>query len=335
MTTVSADRAVQSFLSRDRLRPLEALPWIGAAAAYFAFPDALPLGAQIIVMILFALSMDILAGYTGIVTLGHAAFYGAGAYTVGTLSISGRVQDPIAGLVLGGLVGAALGTIAGSLMLRTRGLALLILSLSLLLMLQEAANQLSALTGGSDGLQGMKFGALFGRFTFGFDGRVIYLYAAGVLFVCWVFVRILVITPFGRSLVGIRENPTRMAAIGVNVRAREIAAFTIASALAGIAGALSAQVDQFVSLNALGFDLSGAVLVVLVLGGLGRIYGAFIGAPIYLLAQDVLAKDDPVYWHFWLGLMLILIVLFARGGVLGLLDQVIARLRSGQKEASA
>jgi branched-chain amino acid transport system permease protein len=335
MTIVSADRAVQSFLSRDRLRPLEALPWIGAAAAYVAFPDALPLGAQIIVMILFALSMDILAGYTGIVTLGHAAFYGAGAYAVGILSVSGRVQDPIAGLVLGGLVGAALGAMAGSLMLRTRGLALLILSLSLLLMLQEAANQLSAWTGGSDGLQGMKLGALFGRFTLGFDGRVIYLYAAGVLFVCWGFVRILVITPFGRSLVGIRENPTRMAAIGVNVRGREIAVFTIASALAGIAGALSAQVDQFVSLNALSFDLSGAVLVVLVLGGLGRIYGAFIGAPIYLLAQDALAKDDPVYWHFWLGLMLILIVLFARGGVLGLLDQVIARLRSGQKEASA
>jgi branched-chain amino acid transport system permease protein len=335
MTTVSADRPVQSFLSRDRLRPLEALPWIGAAVAYVAFPDALPLGAQIIVMILFALSMDILAGYTGIVTLGHAAFYGAGAYAVGILSVSGRVQDPIAGLVLGGLVGAALGAMAGSLMLRTRGLALLILSLSLLLMLQEAANQLSAWTGGSDGLQGMKVGALFGRFTLGFDGRVIYLYAAGVLFVCWGFVRILVITPFGRSLVGIRENPTRMAAIGVNVRGRGIAAFTIASALAGIAGALSAQVDQFVSLNALSFDLSGAVLVVLVLGGLGRIYGAFIGAPIYLLAQDALAKDDPVYWHFWLGLMLILIVLFARGGVLGLLDQVIARLRSGQKEASA
>lgn len=327
MTTIFADQAVHSFLARDRLRPLELLPWIGASVAYVAFPDALPLGAQIIVMILFALSMDILAGYAGIVTLGHAAFYGAGAYTVGILSVSGRVQDPVAGLVLGSLVGAALGALAGSLMLRTRGLALLILSLSLLLMLQEAANKLSTWTGGSDGLQGMKIGALFGRFAFGFDGRVMYLYAVGVLFVCWAVVRILVITPFGRSLVGIRENPTRMAAIGVNVRRREITAFVIASALAGIAGALSAQVDQFVSLNTLGFDLSGAVLIVLVLGGLGRIYGAFIGAPIYYIAQDALAKDDPVYWHFWLGLMLILVVLFARGGILGLTDQVIVWIR--------
>lgn len=335
MTIVSADHAVQSLLARDRLRPLEALPWIAALAAYIVLPDALPLGAQIIVMILFALSMDILAGYTGIVTLGHAAFYGAGAYTVGILSVSGRVQDPVMGLLLGGIVGAVLGTLSGSLMLRTRGLALLILSLSLLLMLQETANKLSTWTGGSDGLQGMKLGALFGRFAFGFDGRVMYLYAVGVLFVCWAFVRILVITPFGRSLVGIRENPTRMAAIGVHVRGREIVAFTIASALAGIAGALSAQVDQFVSLNALSFDLSGAVLVVLVLGGLGRIYGAFIGAPIYYIAQDALAKDDPVYWHFWLGLMLILIVLFARGGVLGLFDQLTTRLRRARTGASA
>lgn len=327
MTTMSAGQAVHSFLARDRLRPLELLPWIGAAVAYVVFPDALPLGAQIIVMILFALSMDILAGYAGIVTLGHAAFYGAGAYTVGILSVSGRVQDPIAGLILGGLVGAILGALAGSLMLRTRGLALLILSLSLLLMLQEAANKLSAWTGGSDGLQGMKIGALFGRLAFGFDGRVMYLYAVGVLFVCWAFVRILIITPFGRSLVGIRENPTRMAAVGVNVRGREIAAFVIASALAGVAGALSAQVDQFVSLNTLGFDLSGAVLVALVLGGIGRIYGAFVGAPIYYIAQDALAKDDPVYWHFWLGLMLILIVLFARGGVLGLVDRLTAWMR--------
>lgn len=335
MTIVSADQAVQSLLARDRLRPLEALPWIAALAAYVALPDSLPLGAQIIVMILFALSMDILAGYTGIITLGHAAFYGAGAYTVGILSVSFGVHDPVSGLLLGGFVGALLGALSGSLMLRTRGLALLILSLSLLLMLQQMANKLSSWTGGADGLQGMKLGALFGRYAFGFDGRVMYLYAVGVLFICWVLVRILLISPFGRSLVGIRENPTRMAAIGVNVRGREIAAFTIASALAGIAGALSAQVDQFVSLNTLGFDLSGAVLVVLVLGGLGRLYGAFIGAPIYYIAQDILAKDDPVYWHFWLGLMLILIVLFARGGVLGLLEQLMSRLRRIRTGAGA
>ncbi|MDI4237106.1 branched-chain amino acid ABC transporter permease [Bradyrhizobium sp. Arg237L] len=322
MTTLPTEGVVRAFLARDRLRPIETLPWIALAVTYFAFPEGLPLGSQIIVMILFAMSMDILAGYTGIVTLGHAAFYGAGAYTVGILSATGRVQDPVAGLIIGGIVSAALGALAGSLMLRTRGLALLILSLALLLMLQQTANQLSSWTGGSDGLQGMTLSAVLGSFSFGFDGRVMFVYASGVLFVCWTLVRILVITPFGRSLVGIRENPTRMAAIGVNVRGREIAAFTISAGLAGIAGGLSAQVDQFVSLNALSFELSGGVLVILVLGGLGRLYGAFIGAPIYLIAQDALAKDNPIYWHFWLGLMLILVVLFAKGGILGLIDAI-------------
>lgn len=330
MTALPADDAVHSFLARDRLRPLEALPWVALVVAYVALPDALPLGAQIIVMILFAMSMDILAGYTGIVTLGHAAFYGAGAYTVGILSATGRLQDPVAGLVVGGIVAAALGALAGSLMLRTRGLALLILSLALLLMLQQTANQLAFWTGGSDGLQGMTLGALFGTFPFGFDGRVMFVYASGVLFVCWMCMRILVITPFGRSLVGIRENPTRMAAIGVNVRGREIVAFTISAGLAGIAGGLSAQVDQFVSLNVLSFELSGGVLVILVLGGIGRLYGAFLGAPIYLIAQDALAKDNPVYWHFWLGLMLILVVLFAKGGMLGLIDTISARWRAAR-----
>ncbi len=320
--------AVTQLLASRRLHPLELLPWVLAALVYVAYPDALPLGAQIIVMILFALSMDILAGYTGIVTLGHAAFYGLGAYTAGILVVFGGVQEPLSGVVLGGIVGGIVGLASGILILRTRGLSMLILSLALLLLLQEAANRLSTWTGGADGLQGMVLGALFGRFNFGFDGRVMYLYAVGVLFVCWVAMRLLVISPFGQSLVGIRENATRMAAIGVNVRAREIAAFTIAATLAGVAGALSAQVDQFVSLNALGFELSGAVLVVLVLGGLGRLYGAFVGAPIYFLAQDLLAKDDPVYWLFWLGLLLIAIVLFARGGILGLCDGVVARVRT-------
>lgn len=330
MTTLPTEGVVRAFLARDRLRPIEALPWIALAVAYLAFPEGLPLGSQIIVMILFAMSMDILAGYTGIVTLGHAAFYGAGAYTVGILSATGRVQDPIAGLIIGGIASAALGVLAGSLMLRTRGLALLILSLALLLMLQQTANQLSSWTGGSDGLQGMTLSAVLGSFSFGFDGRVMFLYASGVLFICWALVRILVITPFGRSLAGIRENPTRMAAIGVNVRGREVAAFTISAGLAGIAGGLSAQVDQFVSLNALSFELSGGVLVILVLGGLGRLYGAFIGAPIYLIAQDTLAKDNPIYWHFWLGLMLILVVLFAKGGVLGLIDAIRMRWRTAR-----
>lgn len=313
------------FMARDRLRPTEALPWLAGIGLYVLMPDMIPLGAHIIVMILFALSLDLIAGYAGIIILGHAAFYGAGGYAAGILAVSGWTE-PLSGLALGAGVAAVLGFAAGLLMLRTSGLGLLMLSLSLLLLLQQAANHFSSWTGGADGLQGMELAPLFGRFHFGLDGSVMYLYAAGVLFVCWALMRVLVGTPFGRSLVGIRENATRMTAIGVAVRRRELLAFTVSATFAGVAGALAAQVDQFVSLNALSFELSGMVLVVLVLGGIGRLYGAFVGAPVYFIAQDFLAKDDPVFWLFWLGLLLIAVVLFARGGVLGLVDGLVARL---------
>jgi branched-chain amino acid transport system permease protein len=157
-------------------------------------------------------------------------------------------------------------------------------------------------------------------------GHVGFVYAALVLFVGWVFSRHLVNSPFGRSLVGIRENPVRMIAIGVPVGARKLIVFTIAAGLAGTAGALSAQTNQFVALNVLSFELSGTVLVILVLGGTGRLYGAFVGAPLYMLAQDSLAKSSPSFWLIWLGLILIGIVMLSRGGALGLLDLLWRRL---------
>lgn len=326
MIADARESTVSAFLRRGRLRPLEALPWLAAGLFFFAAPQHLTLGAQLLVLILFVLSLDLLVGYAGIVTLGHAAFYGAGAYAAGMLSVWGGVSDAFSGLALGGASGAALGLASGLLMLRTRGLSLLILSLALLLVLQEAANQGGRYTGGADGLSGISLDPLFGRYPFGMSGQVMYLYALGIVFVCWAALRFLLTTPFGRSLVGIRENPTRMAAIGVDVRRRELAAFTISAGLAGIAGALATEVDQFVSPTVLSFELSGTALVVLVLGGVGRLYGAFVGAPVYVLAQDLLAKDDPVYWNFWLGLILVLVVLLARGGVLGLVSRLAGSL---------
>lgn len=274
---MSQNSPIDRLMATARLRPVELLPWIIALLFYFYLPQMLPLGAQIIVMIIFALSMDLIAGYTGIITLGHAAFFGIGAYSAGILSATFGVNDPIVGLVAGGMAGGVLGLLTGGLMLRAHGLALLILSLALLLVLQEAANQAFSLTGGADGLAGMNSSPLFGTFTFGFDGRILYLYALGVLFLCWAYARTLVCTPFGRRMVGIRENRLRMSALGVNVKRTELVVFCISSAMAGVAGALSAQIDQFVSLNALGFELSSMVLVVLIFGGMGRLYGAFVG----------------------------------------------------------
>ena len=148
-----------------------------------------------------------------------------------------------------------------------------------------------------------------------------------MLFLAWIFALILVRSPFGRSLTGIRENVTRMHAVGAPVRKRLLTIYTISAALAGIAGALLAQTTQFVGLATLGFERSGEIVIMLVLGGIGRIYGAFVGVPLYMVAQDTFAKADPAFWNFWVGLLLVLIILFARGGVLGIIDRALHALK--------
>jgi branched-chain amino acid transport system permease protein len=319
--TIGAEQQTQA----RGFRLAELLPWLTGIAAYVLFPDLLPLGTQIIIMIIFALSLDLLLGYTGIVTLGHAAYFGVGAYASGMLAIAGW-DGPFTGLAVGALAAAAVGLVMGSIILRTKGLALLVLGMAVTLIFYELANHFPAWTGGADGLQGISVKPIFGWFEFDMYGKVGFVYAGMVLFACLLGVRHLVLSPFGRSLVGIRENATRMTAIGVPVPQRKLIVFAIASGIAGLAGALSAQTNQFVGLNVLSFELSGTVLIVLVLGGAGRLYGAFLGAPIYFAAQDILAKGDPVYWLFWLGLILIIVATFARGGVLGLYDSLARRL---------
>jgi branched-chain amino acid transport system permease protein len=304
---------------------LELLPWLALCALYVFLPEMLPLGTQIIVMIIFALSLDLLLGYTGIVTLGHAAYFGVGAYASGMLAVAGW-DGPFTGLAAGAITAAVVGFVMGVVILRTKGLALWMLGMAVTLIFYELANHFPAWTGGADGLQGISIKPIFGLFEFDMYGKVGFAYAALVLLACLLFVRHLVLSPFGRSLVGIRENATRMTAIGVPVQQRKRIVFSIAAGIAGVAGALSAQTNQFVGLNVLSFELSGTVLIVLVLGGAGRLYGAFLGAPIYFAAQDILAKGDPVYWLFWLGLILIVVATFARGGVLGLYESLVQGL---------
>jgi branched-chain amino acid transport system permease protein len=312
-----------------KFRLAELLPWLAGCAAYVLLPDLLPLGTQIVIMIIFALSLDLLLGYTGIVTLGHAAYFGVGAYTSGLLAVAGW-NEPFTGLAAGAFVAAIVGLVMGSVILRTKGLALLVLGMAVTLIFYELANHFPAWTGGADGLQGISVKPIFGLFEFDMYGKVGFAYAGLVLLACLLCVRHLVLSPFGRSLAGIRENAARMSAIGVPVQQRKLIVFAIASGIAGLAGALSAQTNQFVGLNVLSFELSGTVLIVLVLGGAGRLYGAFIGAPIYFAAQDILAKGDPVYWLFWLGLILIIVATFARGGVLGLYDALARRFSAGR-----
>jgi branched-chain amino acid transport system permease protein len=319
-------QAIEAFAGRHRFAAYEALPWLAAVGAYVVFPGYLPLAAQILATILFALSADLVLGYAGIVTLGQAAFFGTGAYTAGLLAAHGW-GEPLTGLLAAAAMAAGIGFLSGLIILRSSGLALLMQTLVVAALLREAANKASAITGGDDGLQGMNVWPIFDHFEFGLYGRTGFFYCLAVLFLCWFAVRRLVHSPFGRSLTGIRENVARMHAIGAPVRQRRLVAYTISAALAGISGALIAQTTGFVALDSLSLERSGTVLIMLIIGGVGRLYGAFIGVPLYMIAQDRFSAIEPVYWYFWIGLLMVLLVTFARGGVLGLVDRWARRAR--------
>ena len=327
----SEDAVVRFLTQRHYFRWWEALPWIIALCYYFAFPDYLSFGAELLIAILFALSLDLALGYAGIVTLGHAAFFGAGAYTVGMLAFYGVWSEPITSLVLGAAAAAAVGLLSGLVLLRTTGLTLLMLTLCTMALLEEAANMGHAYTGGFDGLPSLTIAPVFGVFEFNpLYSNTQYLFSLVVLFVCFMFVRTLVYSPFGESLTGIRENLLRMHAVGSPVRRRLVVCYTISAALAGVAGGLWAQTNAYVNLSALDLDRAATVLIVLILGGYGRLYGAFVGAVVYLALEHFLAELYPTAWQLGLGLLLVAIALFARNGILGLGEVLWRRLRLGR-----
>jgi branched-chain amino acid transport system permease protein len=311
---------IDEFAARHRLKAYEVLPWVVAIGAYFAYPGYLALLAQILATIIFALSLDLVLGYAGIITLGHAAFFGTGAYTAGLLAANGW-GEPLTGLLAAALAAGMIGFISGAIVLRTSGLTLLMQTLVVAAMLYELANKAGRFTGGADGLQGMEVWPIFGVYRFDMFGKTAFFYSLAVLFVCWLIVRTIVHSAFGRSLAGIRENMLRMRAIGAPVERRKLMAYTLAAALAGVSGAVIAQTTQFVGLGVLSLERSGTTLVMLIIGGVGHLYGAFIGVPLYMIAQDRFATIDPVYWYFWIGLFMVLLVLFARGGLLGVLSR--------------
>jgi branched-chain amino acid transport system permease protein len=319
-----------SYHAGARIGWLEWLPFAAAIVVFFALPEYVPLGARILVYILFALSLDLILGYAGIITLGHTAFFGLGAYVAGILGAKAGVSDPLLQLAAAGAAAAVLGVATGAVILRTRGLTLLMLTLAITTILMEVANKATSLTGGADGLSGIKVDPILGLFRFDLFGRTAYLYCLLALFIGWFVVRRLVYSPFGASLTGLRENLVRMHAIGSPAYARLVAVYTISGTIAGCAGALLMQTNQFVGLNVLSFEFAGELLVMLVLGGVGRIYGAFVGPLVYMIAQDQLAKQFPEYWYFGIGLLLVAVVLFARGGILGLFDTIVAKLRGGR-----
>jgi branched-chain amino acid transport system permease protein len=311
--------AARVLIARHHLRWWETLPWLAAAAFYFVFPDYLGFGTSLMITILFALSLDLALGYAGIITLGHAAFFGTGAYTVGLLAFHNIWTEPITSLMLAALVAAAIGLVSGLVLLRTQGLTLLMLTLCTMALLQEGANMAHDFTGGFDGLPSLDIAPVFGVFEFNpLYPDTQYLYTLAILFVCFVFIRTLIYSPFGQSLTGIRENLLRMHAIGAPVRRRLVVCYTISAALAGVAGGLWAQTNAYVNLSALDLDRAATVLIILILGGYGRLYGAFVGAAAYMALEHFLARIYPTAWQLGLGLLLVVVALYARNGMLGL-----------------
>ena len=325
-TLATPAAAITPRLPDGRWHKLEIMFWLIPVAAYFLFNGYLVLLSQILIVGLFALSLDLILGYAGIVSLGHAAFFGLGAYSAGLLAVHGW-GEPLSGLLAAAVVAGLFGFITSFLVVRGQDLARLMVTLGIGLTLFEAANKAAFLTGGVDGLSGMMVGKLFGVFEFDIGGKTACIYSFVVLFVQFVLLRRLVHSPFGLSLIGIREGGRRMPAIGVDVNRRLRTVFTISAAVAGIAGALLAQTTQFVGLDVLSFPRSAELMIILVLGGTGRLYGALIGAAVFMVAQDYISGLNPAYWQFYIGLLLIVIVLFARGGVLGGLDRLAQRFR--------
>ena len=320
-TTITPQAYLQA---QSRWHPLEIAFWLATLLPFFLFPDYLSLASQIAITALFALSLDLILGYAGVVSLGHAAFFGIGAYTAGIFSIH-VWGEPFSGLAVGAAVAGAFGYATSFIVSRFRHLTLIMITLGLGLLAHEVANQAHWLTGGSDGLQGVRIWPLFGLFKFDLYGYTAYAYALAVLFVMFLGVRRLVHSPFGLALRGIRENWVRMPAIGADSRSHIRTAYTIAATIAGAAGAILAQTTQTVALESISFQRSADVLVMLVLGGAGRLYGGLVGAVIFMVARDQFSGIAPQYWYFWIGVLLVTVVMVLPNGILGGLSHLYSR----------
>jgi branched-chain amino acid transport system permease protein len=304
----------------------EVLFWGVAVLAPLLVPSKQLLLNEIAILGLFALSLDLILGYAGIVSLGHAAFFGVGGYTAGLLA-KHYTGDPLTGLLAAGAVAGALGWVASFLVLRGSDLARLMVTLGVALLLFELANSMAWLTGGADGLQGIDIKPVLGLFDFDLGGRVAYAYSLSVSFVLFLIARLVTGSPFGLSLKAIRDNRLRASATGVPVNARLSAVYAWAAAYAGIAGGLLVQTTQFISLDYLDFHRSADVLLVLIIGGTGYLYGGLLGAIAFGLAHNWLSDLSPQYWQFWIGLFLVFYVLSGRDR----LTALITRLRGGSR----
>ncbi|WP_298274309.1 branched-chain amino acid ABC transporter permease [uncultured Bradyrhizobium sp.] len=302
-------------MASARWRVSEVAFWILALACAFLFPSRYLIMTDIVRLGLFALSLDLILGYAGIVSLGHAAFFGVGAYAAGLLALHGIINEPVIALVAAGLVAAALGFVTSFLVIRGVDLTRLMVTLGIALLLEALAERFSDITGGTDGLQGIEMQPILGLFAFDMFGKTGFFYSLIVLFILFLLARRVVHSPFGLSLRAIRNNPLRAAAVGVPVNRRLIAVYTLAAFYAGIAGALFTQTTALASLDVFAFERSADLMLVLVIGGTGYLYGGLIGAVVFKMLQELFQSITPQYWLFWIGLVLVVIVMVGRARI--------------------
>ncbi len=285
--------------------------WLAALSLIWLLPSRHLLLNEIAILGLFALSIDLILGYAGIVSLGHAAFFGLGAYAAGIAAKNG-LGDPVAGLAIAAAAAGFAGFLSSFLILRGSDLTRLMITLGVALIFHELANHLGWLTGGADGLLGIVVRPIFGLFEFDFRGTTAYAYSLTILFALFLLARRIVHSPFGLSLKALKDNRLRAGTIGIAAGRRLVAIYTLAAAYAGVAGALLTQTTAFVSLEVLDFARSADALLVLVIGGSGYLYGGPIGAIFFKIMKDTLSALTPAYWLFWMGLFLVVLVLIGR-----------------------
>ncbi|MGF6311198.1 branched-chain amino acid transport system permease protein [Bradyrhizobium sp. i1.8.4] len=325
-------------IASARWRISEVAFWVLALACAFLFPSRYLIMTDIVRLGLFALSLDLILGYAGIVSLGHAAFFGVGAYSAGLLALHGIANEPVIALVAAGLVAAALGFLTSFLVIRGVDLTRLMVTLGIALLLEALAERFSNITGGTDGLQGIEMQPILGLFAFDMFGKTGFFYSLIVLFILFLLARRVVHSPFGLSLRAIRNNPLRAAAIGVPVNRRMIAVYTLAALYAGIAGALFTQTTALASLDVFAFERSADLMLVLVIGGTGYLYGGLIGAVVFRMLQELFQSITPQYWLFWIGLVLVVIVMVGRARIhrwVLFVPNLIIRQFAGRKAAVA
>ena len=390
LQTPQAPDVAEQMARRARWTPLEITFWLLAFSTIYFLPGRHLILTEIAIWALFALSLDLILGFGGILSLGHAAFFGVGAYAAGLFAKHGIITEPVLALVAAGFVATVVGFLTSFLVLRGSDLTRLMVTLGVALftrhanrlkptdagrayqaglteifdalatlivagpacaalrahalaatastgaalVLRELANRYSGLTGGADGLQGVTMAPVLGLFRFDLFGHTAYVYSLVVLFLLFLLARRIVNSPFGLSLLAVKGNPLRASAIGIPVNWRLVAIYTVAAGYAGIAGGLLAQTTAFASLEVFSFDRSADVLLVLIIGGIGYLYGGLIGAIIFRLMQDWLANITPQYWQFWIGLVLVIIVLVGRDRmaawirpVVSLVDSLGGRMR--------